>query len=347
MDVQARLGRTALATLGAVIAIAAPAAAQGPAPTPTPAPPAPTPTPVPPVPAPAPPAVGQLSVAAPTPYRDGKRVVGLRGDRITVTGTLAPFVPGQTATIRVRRGHKKLVKRRLAIVPGPNGTGIFATKVRLKRTGKLAIDAIHRATPQVAPVKARAVHLLVLRPATHYGSRGPLVRMLQRGLRAMGYEARVTGVYDAATGRAVLAWRKVNRRARIESADSRVVRRVLAGKGGWKVRHPDAGRHVEADISLQALALVDGNRVMSVYPTSSGKPSTPTILGRYTFYLKTPGTNDHGMVDSNYFIRGYAIHGYYTVPAFNASHGCLRVPIPDARRIYNWIRIGDSIFVEP
>ena len=47
-------------------------------------------------------------------------------------------------------------------------------------------------------------------------------------------------------------------------------------------------------------------------------------------YRKEPGTNAHGMVDSSYFIRGYAIHGYVTVPTYNASHGCLRVPVPDA-----------------
>jgi hypothetical protein len=125
------------------------------------------------------------------------------------------------------------------------------------------------------------------------------------------------------------------------------VRGVLAGRGGWKVRHPKAGHHVEADISLQVLALIDGNRVQHVYPTSSGAPATPTVLGHYRFYSKTPGTNAKGMVDSNYFIGGYAIHGYASVPAYNASHGCLRVPIPDARTIYNWIRLGDEIFVEP
>jgi lipoprotein-anchoring transpeptidase ErfK/SrfK len=53
------------------------------------------------------------------------------------------------------------------------------------------------------------------------------------------------------------------------------------------------------------------------------------------------------MVDSSYFIRGYAIHGYVSVPAFNASHGCLRVPIPDARSIYNWLRTGDVVWVYP
>jgi lipoprotein-anchoring transpeptidase ErfK/SrfK len=335
MDVQARLVRSALAALGAFVVMAAPAAAQSPVPTPTP--PAPPP----------PPAVGQLSVATTTPYLDGKRVVALRGDKVTITGRLTPFVAGQTATVRVKLGRKTLVRRRVAIAPAPDGSGIFAVRTHLRRTGTVRIDAIHRGTPQLAAAEAKAVRVLVVRPAAGYASRGAVVRMLQRGLRALRYEARVTGVYDAATGRAVLAWRKVNRRARIETADSGVVRAVLAGKGGWKVRHPRAGRHVEADISLQALALIDGDRVVAVFPTSSGAPATPTILGRYRFYLKTPGTNAKGLVDSNYFIGGYAIHGYYTVPAFNASHGCLRVPIPDARRIYNWIRVGNLIFVEP
>jgi lipoprotein-anchoring transpeptidase ErfK/SrfK len=64
-------------------------------------------------------------------------------------------------------------------------------------------------------------------------------------------------------------------------------------------------------------------------------------------YSKTPGTNAKGMVDASYFFRGYAVHGYFEVPAYNASHGCLRVPIPDARSIFNWIRFGDAVTVYP
>jgi lipoprotein-anchoring transpeptidase ErfK/SrfK len=51
------------------------------------------------------------------------------------------------------------------------------------------------------------------------------------------------------------------------------------------------------------------------------------------------------MVHSNYFIGGYAIHGYASVPNYPASHGCLRVPIPNAYSIFNWIDLGDRIFV--
>ncbi len=51
------------------------------------------------------------------------------------------------------------------------------------------------------------------------------------------------------------------------------------------------------------------------------------------------------MVNSNYFIRGYAIHGYAEVPTYAASHGCLRVPIPDAAAIYGWVREGTPVDV--
>ena len=135
-----------------------------------------------------------------------------------------------------------------------------------------------------------------------------------------------------------MAFRKVNRMSRRYDADRRVISKVLAGKGAFKPRHPDAGRHVEADISRQVLALIEGEKVVATYHTSTGAPGTPTIIGSFRVYLKTPGTNAKGMVHSSYFIRGYAIHGYIDVPAFNASHGCLRVPIPDAWRIFTWIR---------
>ena len=78
---------------------------------------------------------------------------------------------------------------------------------------------------------------------------------------------------------------------------------------------------------------------------SSGKPSTPTVIGRLNVYMKEPGTNSHGMVDSSYFIRGYAIHGYAEVPTYAASHGCLRVPIPDASSIYSWVSVGMPVDV--
>ena len=82
------------------------------------------------------------------------------------------------------------------------------------------------------------------------------------------------------------------------------------------------------------------------YGVSTGKSSTPTVTGHFQFYLRQPGYNAEGMYFSTYFHGGYAVHGYASVPpTYPASHGCVRVPIPDALHIYNSISLGEDIFV--
>jgi hypothetical protein len=196
-------------------------------------------------------------------------------------------------------------------------------------------------------MSAPAVRVRALDGNIGAGQGGGAVRLLQRGLAKLHYAVPRSGVYDAGTQRAVMAWRKVTHRARTFTASRDVLLGVLAGRGGWKVRHPRDGHHLEADLSLQAMALIDGDRVRRIYHISSGAPATPTILGRFRVYLKTPGTNAKGMVHSSYFQGGYAVHGYVSVPPYNASHGCLRVPIPDSWSIYNWLRSGTVVWVEP
>jgi lipoprotein-anchoring transpeptidase ErfK/SrfK len=163
----------------------------------------------------------------------------------------------------------------------------------------------------------------------------------------MRYAVPRSGVYDAATDRAVMAYRKVNRLPRISSAPASVYRRIAAGRGAYVVRHPREPRHLEADLSRQVLALVGPRgRLERVYTTSSGAPATPTVTGRFKVYRRDIGTNSLGMVHAAYFIGGYAVHGYVSVPPYNASHGCLRVPVPDAWSIREWLTMGTVVIVD-
>lgn len=175
------------------------------------------------------------------------------------------------------------------------------------------------------------------------GSRA--VRSLQRRLDRLGYVVGRRGAYDARTARAVLAFRKLTRMRRTTAASVHVMRRIARGVGAFKIRHPGHGRHIEADLRRQVIALIDGGRVRRIYPVSSGKPSTSTVTGSFRVYRKTPGTNALGMVHAAYFIGGYATHGFSSVPVYPASHGCLRVPIPDALSLFNWIRVGTPVDV--
>ena len=249
----------------------------------------------------------------------------------------------QKVELRIHRNGKLIRTVRAPV----QADGSFTRRMPTRRKGRFSVRALHVATPELAAARGPKVVVGVVEARASAGMSGPLVRLLQRGLARLHYAIHRNGSFDAATARAVMAFRKVNRMARRYDADRRVIEKVLAGKGAFKPRFPNAGRHVEADISRQVLALIEGGKVVATYHTSTGAPATPTIIGTFRVYLKTPGTNAKGMVHSNYFIRGYAIHGYVDVPAFNASHGCLRVPIPDAWRIFTWLRIGDRVITYP
>jgi len=339
--------RSLLPAAALVAALAVPAAASAqtvPPPTPTPTPPPTTPPP----PAPVPVAKAAMHLQLAKVLRDGSNRVQVTGREFRARGTITPYVPGQKVRVDLLRDGKVVRHLHPAVKRGKSGrSGVFAVKIKRSRAATYRLRAFHKGTKLQRYGRSNKVAVHLIDGAIAYGHGGAAVRLLQRGLRRMHYPASSSGVYDSATQRAVMAWRKVTGRPRTYSADRSVLLGVLARQGVWKVRHPHDGHHVEADISMQVLVLVDGNKVVRIQHTSSGKPSTPTILGRFSVYRKEPGTNSHGMVDSSYFIRGYAIHGYAEVPTYNASHGCLRVPVADAATIYNWLHYGDVVWVEP
>jgi peptidoglycan hydrolase-like protein with peptidoglycan-binding domain len=275
-----------------------------------------------------------------------RAVFALAGERWRVRGTVSAFVPGQTATVRLYLGRHRVRAVAVTINPGANNTGQFVLGFSLKHTGRYRIAASHVGTPQLATAVATPRHVSIVSPRVGPGTRGATVRLLQSRLAALHYAVPRSGAFDDGTARAVLAFRKVSGLARTYEVGRTVFDRLLRGKGTFHVRYPSHGRHVEASLSHQVLAEIEpGGRVRRIYPISSGKPSTPTVLGSFRFYSKSPGTNAKGMFMSNYFIRGYAIHGYPDVPVYAASHGCLRIPNPDAVSVYNWVRIGDRIDV--
>ena len=271
----------------------------------------------------------------------GKRVYAVAGTKVRVAGTMNPAAAGDGVTVRlIRKGRVR--GRALA---GVNPQGKFNAKLKVGKPGGYSVQVVHKQGVNVAPGKSRRVPFSAVTSNLHVGSSGPTVRLLQRQLARLAYVTPRGGRYDDATGRAVLAYRKVNGMARITSVNRAIMARLFSGRGGFRLRHPGAGRHVEADLSRQVLVLADGGRARRIYTMSSGKPSTPTVVGSFRFYMRGPGYNAKGMYFSTYFIRGYAIHGYHDVPPYAASHGCLRVPLADAVGIYRRLSLGERIFV--
>ena len=334
--------RAAATIIGSLLVLSLPSAAAGQTPVPTPPPPAPTPTPAP---AP-PPSGGSMSIKLERVHRVGRDDVVLRGDRVRVRGTVAPYIAGQKVVVRLYEGRKKLKAKAATIKPIAGGKGGFLVSLK-PRTGRLTVRASHRATPGQVTMVAKARRLLVVKPTAAPGARSPTVRLVQSRLAGLHYVVSRSGLFDASTARAVIAYRKMRGMSRVAHVSRDVVRGLLARRGSFKAKYPSHGKHVEVDLSRQVMALMRGKRVQRIYTVSSGKASTPTVLGRFKVYSRTIGTNSLGMVDSSYFIGGYAIHGYVSVPTFPASHGCVRVPVPNARSIYDWLRIGDRVDVYP
>lgn len=286
-----------------------------------------------------PPAVVKIK---PGKLRDGKaRIMST----VPVFGTLRPFAPNQKVTVSFYRNGKRIERKAVRVRKGKRGAGVFRARIRIERAGKYAVSARHAPTAALGGDSTVRKSWRVSFPALRPGKCGPAVVGFKRAMRRLGYIANKGRCFKGKTARGVLAYRKVNGMSRTMRAGKGLVKRVFAGRGGYRVRHPGAGRHVEAPLDKQVLVFAKGKRVTHVYPISSGTSATPTVTGHYRFHRTEPGYNSHGMYYSWYFYGGYAVHGYESVPDYPASHGCLRTFIADQPEVYERIQYGESIYV--
>jgi len=298
--------------------------------------------------------------ATPPPQRaDGRATLSVEGglatakshyyapsQEVVVRGVVKPHVAGEGLTLYAIRGKRASKKVRRHVGRG----GAYEFRFKVGNAGPVRLVVKHKRSRAQKAFRTRSETIQVVNWQAGGGARGLKVLLLQRGLLKLGFATPVTGYFDGLTANAVNVFRKTNGMGRDGYATTSVYAMVLRGEGAFKLRYPTAGehgKHVEFDWSRQVLVLADHGKPYRAYHVSSGKPSTPTVFGSFHFYRKEPGTNSHGMVYSSYFIGGYAIHGYFSVPNYAASHGCLRVPIPNAVSIYNSIDLGEPIFTYP
>ncbi|HEY3726931.1 MAG TPA: L,D-transpeptidase [Solirubrobacteraceae bacterium] len=262
-----------------------------------------------------------------------------------VSGVVRPYVPGQWVNVKAYLGRKLIKSYRLRIKPSAHGSfGAFSAKVKSTGTGVLHIRAMHARTAQMLGFLAQRGVASVAEHAG-FGARGTFVDLVQQRLAALHIYIPQTGVYDQQTGLAIDAYHRLLGRGTSQNLDPATTSALLDGVGHFKVHDPSGGTHAEGNLSKQLLALVNGSKVYAIYPISSGKPSTPTILGHFHVDQRTPGYLPDGMYYSDFFYGGYAIHGYDPAPDYPASHGCMRLPIVDAISVFNWLNYGDVVDV--
>jgi len=264
---------------------------------------------------------------------------------VPVVGSITPFAPGQRVEVSFFLDGKPLLSRKVAVQKAKGNTGSFRASILLREGGVYAVSAQHEATAALGGDSTVRKSWRVSYPALHQGECGKVVVGFKKAMRKMGYIANSGSCFGAKTARGVLAYRKVNGMARSYRAGAGLVKSAFSGEGEYHVVHPAAGEHLEAPLSKQVLVFARDGKPFAVYPVSSGKSSTPTVTGHFTFIRQEPGYNAEGMYYSFYFYGGYAVHGYESVPDYPASHGCIRTFIADQPEIYNRIHFGESIFV--
>jgi Putative peptidoglycan binding domain/L,D-transpeptidase catalytic domain len=251
----------------------------------------------------------------------------LPGGRIALRGRLTPATAGavRVAGTAVRVG----------------ADGRFRLRTRAARAGRRCARVRLRGAPGYATL-ARRRCVSIAAPSLAAGSRGPAVRFLERRLDRLRYLLSNTNAsFGADTRDAVYAFQKIERLARTG----------VVGPAMWnalaRARTPRASRrgtHIEVHKGRQVLLEVHGGRVKHVVNTSTGLTGN-TPVGRWRIYRKDTGYNALGMLDALYFIGGYAVHGYHSVPPYQASHGCARIPLWAAHGVFSRWEIGDTVYV--
>lgn len=287
---------------------------------------------------------GSLALYLRGTFSLGSQQVTIPRRTIEVDGIEAPYVSGQWVTMSVYLNGRLLHTYGLPVNAASGGDGSFSYGLRLPRAGKVTIVASHNASALLGAFSTQQ-DLRVLSAHVGPGTRGPFVRLIQQRLAALHFYVPQSGVYDQGTALAVDAYHRLLHRGTSHTLDAGTVNALLGGSGKFNVHNPGDGRHAEANLSDQLLALINGSQVEWIFPISSGKPSTPTILGHFHVYSKVPGYLPDGMFDSNFFYAGYAIHGYNPAPDYPASHGCLRLPIIDAPAAFGWLKMGNAVDV--
>ncbi len=276
-------------------------------------------------------ASASAATGAPTLGLKGTKNLGLL-DKVIATGTVPGFA-GEQVTIEVNASGRKVAGDKVT----PSGDGKFSFPFTIDACCAYEVTA-------TAAGQSSAPQRFSVKVPKHLGN-GGVTGLYNDKLREQGYYTGHAGNrFGMGSRLATLAFRKVNGMGRRTGYLPAIFRKLLRGEGAFKPQFND-GRHVEADLSRQVMALIDGDKPVATFHISSGTGATPTVRGNFRFYMKQAGYNAKRMYFSVYFIGGYATHGYNPVPNYPASHGCLRNPIPFSRYIYNWIQIGDPMHV--
>jgi lipoprotein-anchoring transpeptidase ErfK/SrfK len=256
---------------------------------------------------------------------------------------IAPSTYSGRVTAVVRRDGKRVARAagrarngRLRLeVPTP-GVGTFWVELSLPAASGLAGRTVG------AKVTARGRTL-------EAGSTGRDVVALRARLAALRFHVPWPSttfgweLYDS-----VIAFQKAYGLSRTGIVDQATWRK-LDSAAVLKPRYRGPSPHIEVDKTRQILLVVQQGEVAAILPVSTGATGN-TPEGRHAIRWKAPATTTwlgSGILYRTLTFVGnsFAIHGWSSVPAYPASHGCVRIPIWTADWLYNQSPVGETVYV--
>jgi lipoprotein-anchoring transpeptidase ErfK/SrfK len=109
---------------------------------------------------------------------------------------------------------------------------------------------------------------------------------------------------------------------------------------------------IAVSIEKQKVRIFDDHGVFAEAPVSTGMPGHPTPTGVFSVIQKhrLHHSNIYSGAPMPYMQRitwsGVAMHAG-VLPGYPASHGCIRMPMSFAVKMWNWTRMGARVFVTP
>ena len=178
---------------------------------------------------------------------------------------------------------------------------------------------------------------------------------VQTRLVTLGYlpSSAVTGTYDYRTMQAVLAFQAWSGLQRDGIVGPMTLARLKTAGRPLPLDRTSKGRRVEIYRARGVVLLINNGRVVRAIHTSTGvggdSPDTGTPPGKWKIYRKELKSwsvpYKTWLPYAAYWVGGWALHGYADVPAQPASHGCARLPLPEAKYVYDFVSIGTPVQV--
>jgi L,D-transpeptidase catalytic domain len=124
------------------------------------------------------------------------------------------------------------------------------------------------------------------------------------------------------------------------------------GEYRWLAEVPQDGEaKVVIDILTQRFYVYRGDRLVGVATISSGKKGDETPLGFWSVKIKKKKGYSRKYDNAPmpfmqmYDEKGIAFHGGPN-PGYPASHGCVRLPVKFAERLFTMTKIGTPVIIE-